>query len=198
MNPNSQLNQLRFLGESQNSELFYGAWEDRLAFPRYERNSIASLSECDDSLDYLPVGEPDAFSLGGIEFRPAGACRRCVVPSRDTRTGTQFRLFRDVFEARRYQRLRQDVDTRDWQDYYRLGLNTSVVICRYRLTIGDQLKLQDSLGVSGTKSQDLYAKDSFGPEPTDVKFEGSDMFVSDQSKPMPRALPVDLLRDGPN
>ncbi len=131
--------------ESQNSELFYEAfWEDRLAFPRYERNSIASLSECDDSLDYLPVGEPDTFSLGGIEFRPAGACRRCAVPSRDTQTGTQFRLFRDVFEARRYQRLRQDVDTRDWQDYYRLGLNTSVVqsSAGTRLTIGDQLKLR--------------------------------------------------------
>ena len=131
--------------KSQKSELFYEPfWEDRLACPVQKKNLIASLSEGDESLDYLPVSEPDVFSIGGIEFRPAGACRRCVVPSRDTRTGTQFRLFRDVFEARRYQRLRQDVDTRDWQDYYRLGLNTSVVqsYAGTRLTIGDQLKLR--------------------------------------------------------
>ena len=131
--------------ERENSELTYEAfWEDRLAFPGYERNSKASISECDDSLDYLPVGEPDDFSLGGIVFRPAGACRRCVVPSRDTRTGAQTKLFRDAFEARRYRGLRQDVDTRDWEDYYRLGLNTSVLQSHAgaRLTIGDQLKLR--------------------------------------------------------
>ena len=88
--------------------------------------------------------EPDDFSLGGIVFRPAGACRRCVVPSRDTRTGAQTKLFRDAFEARRYRGLRQDVDTRDWEDYYRLGLNTSVLQSEAgaRLTIGDRLKLR--------------------------------------------------------
>ena len=133
--------------ESQDSGLFYGAfWEDRLACPVQKKNLIASLSEGDESLDYLPVSEPDVFSIGGIEFRPAGACRRCVVPSRDTRTGKQVTLFRDVFEARRYRGLRQDVDTRDWQDYYRLGLNTSVVRSHAggRLAIGDELKLRET------------------------------------------------------
>ena len=133
--------------ESQDSGLFYEAfWEDRLACPVQKKNLIASLSEGDESLDYLPVSEPDVFSIGGIEFRPAGACRRCVVPSRDTRTGKQVTLFRDVFEARRYRGLRQDVDTRDWQDYYRLGLNTSVVRSHAggRLAIGDELKLRET------------------------------------------------------
>ena len=133
--------------ESQKSELFYGPfWEDGLACPVQKKNRIASLSEGDESLDYLPVGEPNGFSLGGNEFRPAGACRRCVVPSRDTRTGKQITLFRDVFEARRYRGLRQDVDTRDWQDYYRLGLNTSVVRSHAggRLAIGDELKLRET------------------------------------------------------
>ena len=133
--------------ENRNSELFYGPfWEDGLACPVQKKNRIASLSEGDESLDYLPVGEPDVFSIGGIELRPTGACRRCVVPSRDTRTGKRTTLFRDVFEARRYRGLRQDVDTRDWQDYYRLGLNTSVVRSHAggRIVIGEELKLLET------------------------------------------------------
>ena len=130
--------------ESQNPELFYEPfWEDRLAYPVQKMASVSVPNEGDDPLDYLPVGEPSAFVIGSTEFRPVGACRRCVVPSRNSLTGKQFRLFRDVFEARRYRGLRQDVDTRDWQDYYRLGLNTSV-LRQYsggRLAIGDELKL---------------------------------------------------------
>ena len=33
-----------------------------------KKNLIASLSEGDESLDYLPVSEPDVFSIGGIEL----------------------------------------------------------------------------------------------------------------------------------
>ena len=134
-------------GKSQDSKVLYNPfWEDSLACPVQKMNSISSLSEGDDSLDYLPVGEPDVFSIGRIYFRPTGACRRCVVPSRDTRTGKQIKLFRDVFEARRYHGLRQDVDTRDWQDYYRLGLNTSVLRSPTggQITIGDELKLLET------------------------------------------------------
>ena len=131
-------------GESQSTRLFCDAfWEDRLAYPLQKMDSVSVSDEGDDSLDYLPVAEPNAFVIGGIEFRPAGACRRCVVPSRDARTGRQITLFRDVFEARRFRGLRQDVDTRDWQDYYRLGLNTSVLrqYAGGRLAIGDEMKL---------------------------------------------------------
>ena len=134
-------------GKSQDSKVLYNPfWEDSLACPVQKMNSISSLSEGDDSLDYLPVGEPDVFSIGRIYFRPTGACRRCVVPSRDTRTGKQIKLFRDVFEARRYHGLRQDVDTRDWQDYYRLGLNTSVLRSPTggQITIGNELKLLET------------------------------------------------------
>ena len=133
--------------ERQKSGLFYDAfWEDCLAYPLQKMASVSVPDERDDQLDYLPVGEPSAFVIGSTEFRPAGACRRCVVPSRNSCTGKQFRLFRDVFEARRFRGLRQDVDTRDWQDYYRLGLNTSV-LCQHsggRLAIGDELKLRET------------------------------------------------------
>ena len=134
-----------FSGESQSTRFLSDAfWEDSLAYPLQKMDSVSVPDEGDDPLGYLPVAEPNAFVIGSIEFRPAGACRRCVVPSRDTRTGAQTRLFRDVFEARRYRGLRQDVDTRDWQDYYRLGLNTSVLrqYAGGRLAIGDELKLR--------------------------------------------------------
>ena len=54
----------------------------------------------------LPPGEPPSFSIGGIRMVAANVCRRCVVPSRDSRTGAVTELFRDMFEARRRRGLR--------------------------------------------------------------------------------------------
>jgi len=52
-------------------------------------------------------------------------CKRCVVPSRDSRTGAVTAHFRDAFEARRGRGLRLDVDASGWGHLYRLGVNTS-------------------------------------------------------------------------
>ncbi len=118
-------------------------WEDSLACP-VRKNSMSPVSGGEDSLDYLPVEEPKVFFIGEIIFRAVGVCRRCVVPSRDTQNGKQTRLFRDAFEARRFRGLRHDVDVREWQDYYRLGLNTSVLQSspRDQIAIGQQFKLK--------------------------------------------------------
>ena len=107
---------------------------------------MAPVSEGEHSLDYLPVAEPKAFVIGEIVFRAAGVCRRCVVPSRDTQSGKQTHLFRDAFEARRFRGLRHDVDVREWQDYYRLGLNTSVLQASpdNQIAIGQKLNLRDA------------------------------------------------------
>ena len=171
--------------ERQNPELFYEAfWEDRLAFPGYERNSKASISECDNSLDYLPVGEPDDFSLGGIMFDPPVPVDVVLFRAEILGPACGTKLFRDAFEARRYRGLRQDVDTRDWQDYYRLGLNTSVLQSHAGtwLAIGDQLKLRRLLRrrLRVNESQIFHSQRDFAlaQYPPDVRFEESDMLVS--------------------
>ena len=122
-------------------------WEDVLACPARPLPTLTDVAAAaTDPYTDLPSQEPQRFVIGEVPFRATGVCRRCVVPSRHSRTGRLTALFRDAFEARRYRGLRQDVDTRDWQDYYRLGLNTSVVRSPTggQITIGDELKLLET------------------------------------------------------
>jgi uncharacterized protein YcbX len=72
----------------------------------------------------LPPAEPREFSIGGARFVATNVCRRCVVPTRDSRTGAVTEHFRDAFEARRGRGLRSDVHVRGWDHHYRLGVNT--------------------------------------------------------------------------
>ena len=105
-------------------------WEDTLAIPA--RPEFApSLADCATDLPAdpyaaLPPPEPRAFAIGGVGFRATTVCRRCVVPSRDSRTGAVTDLFRDAFEARRARSMRADVDPSAWSHPYRLAVNTVV------------------------------------------------------------------------
>jgi uncharacterized protein YcbX len=104
-------------------------WEDTLASPaRMELPSLAELPpevSVDPYAD-LPPLEPQEFSVGGVVFRATGVCRRCVVPSRESRTGAVTELFREAFEARRARAMRPDVDAGGWGMAFRLGVNTMV------------------------------------------------------------------------
>ena len=103
-------------------------WEDTLAIPA--RPELApSLADCAadhpaDPYAALPPPEPRAFTIGEVGFRATNVCRRCVVPSRDSRTGAVTELFRDAFEARRSRGMRADVDPAAWSHAYRLAVNT--------------------------------------------------------------------------
>jgi uncharacterized protein YcbX len=104
-------------------------WEDTLASPA--RVGVPSLADlpADLAIDPyadLPPLEPREFAIGSVRFRATGVCKRCPVPSRDSRTGAVTELFREVFEARRSRGLRADVDAGRWADLYRLGVNTSL------------------------------------------------------------------------
>ena len=102
-------------------------WEDTLASP--VRVGVPSLADlpADLAIDPyadLPPLEPREFAIGSVWFRAERVCRRCPVPSRDSRTGGANDLFREAFEARRGRGLRPDVDAGRWGDFYRLGVNT--------------------------------------------------------------------------
>jgi hypothetical protein len=53
-------------------------------------------------------------------------CRRCVVPTRNSRTGAITGQFRDVFEAWRAKTLPAEVDASAWGQIYRLALNLRI------------------------------------------------------------------------
>jgi uncharacterized protein len=105
-------------------------WEDTLASPALP--DLPSLAELPADLPAdpyadLPPPEPREFSIGDAHFKATNACRRCVVPSRDSRTGAVTAQFRDVFEAWRGRRMPDDVDASSWNHLYRLAINTRVV-----------------------------------------------------------------------
>ena len=103
-------------------------WEDTLASPARPEQQ-ASLLDLPPDLPVdpyadLPPPEPRAFSFGEARFIATNVCRRCVVPTRDSRTGAVTEHFRDAFEARRSRGMRADVDAGAWGMLYRLAINT--------------------------------------------------------------------------
>jgi uncharacterized protein YcbX len=105
-------------------------WEDALASPARPdlepRGSELAPDLPADPYADLPPPEPREFSIGAARFRAVNACRRCVVPTRDSRTGLVTEQFRDVFEAWRGRTLPADVDAAAWSHRYRLAVNTRV------------------------------------------------------------------------
>jgi uncharacterized protein YcbX len=102
-------------------------WEDALASPA--RSDVPSLLDLPSDLPSdpyadLPPLEPREFTIGEARFQATNVCRRCVVPSRDSRTGAVTEHFRDAFEAHRARGMRPDVDVAAWRTLYRLGVNS--------------------------------------------------------------------------
>lgn len=102
-------------------------WEDALASPA--RPDVPSLLDLPPDLPAdpyadLPPLEPREFTIGEARFRATNVCRRCVVPTRDSRTGGVTEHFRDAFEARREREMRPDVDAGAWGTLYRMGINS--------------------------------------------------------------------------
>jgi len=104
-------------------------WEDALANPaRPEFESASGEARADlpaDPYAALPPPEGLAVTIGTATLSAVSVCRRCVVPSRDSRTGAVTEHFREVFEARRARSLRPDVEAADWSHWYRLAVNTA-------------------------------------------------------------------------
>jgi len=114
-------------------------WEDSLASPaRPELQPSFGDLPADPYAD-LPPPEGRDFSLGEARLRATKVCRRCVVPSRDSRTGAVTAHFRDAFEARRSRGLPAEVDASAWNHCYRLGINTRAAAMK--ITLGTKAVL---------------------------------------------------------
>jgi uncharacterized protein YcbX len=104
-------------------------WEDVLVCPARPLPALTDVAAAAaDPYTDLPPPEPQRFMIGQAQFHATGICRRCVVPSRHSRTGLPTVLFQDAFEARRSRGLRVDVDGRAWDGYFRLGVNTAAEV----------------------------------------------------------------------
>jgi uncharacterized protein YcbX len=121
-------------------------WEDALASPaRPELQPSLGDLPADlpaDPYADLPPPEGREFSIGDVRLRATNVCRRCVVPSRDSRTGAITAHFRDVFEARRGKGLLPEVDALAWSHCYRLGINTRAAAMKITLYTKTVLTLE--------------------------------------------------------
>jgi uncharacterized protein YcbX len=115
-------------------------WEDTLACPMRKElvpaaaSSFAELPS--DPYAALPPPEPREIRIGDVRLRATNVCRRCAVPSRDSRTGVVTEHFRDAFEGRRSRSIRRDVDAAAWNHWYRLAVNT-IVVAAGSIGVGD-------------------------------------------------------------
>lgn len=65
--------------------------------------------------------------VAGVPFLLHNPCARCVVPSRDARTGDAYPLFQKRFAEARRASLPAGVDPAPFDHYYRLAVNTRLV-----------------------------------------------------------------------
>jgi uncharacterized protein YcbX len=105
-------------------------WEDAVASPARPELQPSLLDlPADlpaDPYAELPPPEPRAFSIGDLRLQATNVCRRCVVPTRDSRTGRVTEQFREVFEAWRLKTMPAAVDASAWNHCHRLAINTRV------------------------------------------------------------------------
>jgi uncharacterized protein YcbX len=113
-------------------------WEDGLAIPaRHLRPPPAALPA--DPYADLPPPEPRVFTIGTVALRATNVCRRCVVPSRDSRTGDPMPGFREAFESRRRRSMPPTADRVAGADLYRLAINTSLFTPPGAVSVGDRI-----------------------------------------------------------
>lgn len=119
-------------------------WEDSLASPaRADRPPSLGALPTDlpgDPYADMPTAEPREFTIGEARFLATNVCKRCVVPSRESRSSAITEHFRDAFEARRGRALRADVDASGWNHLYRLAINTRSAARAGMLQVGQDVR----------------------------------------------------------
>lgn len=69
-------------------------------------------------------GESVTFQIGAIIFQGINPCQRCIVPTRDSRTGASTENFQKRFSERRVATLPDEVARSRFNHFYRLAVNT--------------------------------------------------------------------------
>jgi uncharacterized protein YcbX len=86
---------------------------------------------CNIEIDGVDAFWEDALyggtvSIGGVEVQAINPCARCVVPSRDARTGEAMPGFQKRFAELRQQHLPPGTSTAPFNHYYRFTVNTRI------------------------------------------------------------------------
>jgi len=95
-------------------------------------------------------GVPVPFQVGAVTFHGINPCQRCVVPTRDSRTGHPMPQFQRQFTKQRAATLPEEVARSRFNHFFRLAVNTRVAD-RSR---GTQIQIGDAVSVAQRTDSD--------------------------------------------
>jgi len=94
------------------------------------------------------------FQVGAVEFRGTNPCQRCVVPSRDPRTGAEYEGFNRTFVERREETLPPWANEAWFDHHFRLMVNTRVPESEWgsEIVVGDEVRIGRERPLGSTES----------------------------------------------
>ncbi|MGI0492871.1 MOSC domain-containing protein [Alkalinema pantanalense CENA528] len=75
---------------------------------------------------YCEASQPCPFTIGDIEFHGINPCQRCIVPTRDSQSGTPLPQFQKTFIQKRQATLPPWATASRFNHFYRLAVNTRI------------------------------------------------------------------------
>ncbi|OUC16711.1 MAG: MOSC domain-containing protein [Alkalinema sp. CACIAM 70d] len=75
---------------------------------------------------YREASHPYPFTIGDIEFHGINPCQRCIVPARDSQSGTPLPQFQKTFIQKRQATLPPWATASRFNHFYRLAVNTRI------------------------------------------------------------------------
>jgi uncharacterized protein len=84
------------------------------------------------------------FRIGDVAFEGVSPCQRCVVPSRDPRTGTEYEGFRETFMRNRERTLPAWSNEERFDHFFRAMVNTRVPQASWgeSIAVGDRVHIE--------------------------------------------------------
>ena len=121
-----------------------------------EVDSARRRFRCNIEIDGVDAFWEDAVygstvSIGGVEVQAINPCARCVVPSRDARTGEAIAGFQKRFAELRQQHLPAGTSTAPFNHYYRFTVNTMIDAAE----AGKVIRLGDRVSQVSSLKQEL-------------------------------------------
>lgn len=89
------------------------------------------------------TGQAVSFKIGELKFEGLKVCQRCVVPSRDSKSGSSSSKFIQTFKNKREGTLPDWAEKSRFDHFYRLAINTHLTSNQkdLHIRVGDSLKI---------------------------------------------------------
>jgi uncharacterized protein YcbX len=125
-----------------------GAW-----YPEIDCDDLGRRFRANLEIDGVPAfwedrlfGEPETvvdFTIGPVRFEGINPCQRCVVPSRNARSGEVYPNFQRIFAAKREEHLPPWATRSRFNHFYRVSVNTRIPVSESgkEIRVGDELRI---------------------------------------------------------